>query len=157
MENQQKEEAVSMGIDLANGPDKTVKKIMVPKTKTKIKSKPIAPGEWREQTKHEPKTFGNTDQSKCKDNVPDVVMFGGDLFKLLSKASSESEGWMKSTKAYSIGKGCLVQVTTQQRNPDGSYSVAEALSYVPNVYVKNIYEDGTTTGPVTGRVLACSN
>ena len=75
---------------------------------------------------------------------------------LLSKASSESEGWMKSTKAYSIGKGCLVQVTTQQRNPNGSYSVAEALSYVPNVYVKNIYEDGTT-GQVTGRILACSN
>ena len=29
----------------------------------------------------------------------------------------------------------LVQVTTQQRNPDGSYAIAEALTYVPGVMV----------------------
>jgi len=82
-----------------------------------------------------PKTMGNTCQNKCRDNVKDVVMFGDDLFKLLSKASSENEGWMKSTKAFDTGKGVLVQVTTQQRNPDGSYAVAEALSFVPGVKV----------------------
>lgn len=95
----------------------------------------------------QPKTMGNTDQSGCRNNVPDVVMFGDDLFKLMSKASSEIEGWMKSTKAMEVGRGCVVQVTTQQRNPDGSYSVAEALSFVPGVrLVENKDRDGIVTG-----------
>ena len=42
---------------------------------------------------------------------------------------------MKSTKAMELPGGCLVQVTTQQRNPDGSYVVAEALEFVPSVRV----------------------
>ena len=83
------------------------------------------------------KTLNNSDISGAKKNVPDIKVFGdGDLFKLLSKASSEKEGWLKSTKAMEItGVGCLVQVTTQQRNPDGSYTVAEALSFVPGVSI----------------------
>jgi hypothetical protein len=32
---------------------------------------------------------------------------------------------------------CLVQVTTQQRNPDGSYSVAEALTVMPDCVIEN--------------------
>ena len=40
---------------------------------------------------------------------------------------------MKSTKVMNLPDGALVQVSTQQKNPDGSYSVAEALSYVPGV------------------------
>lgn len=81
------------------------------------------------------KTLHNSDVSGAKKNVPDIVVYGnGDLFKLLSKASSQREGWMKSTKAMEIPHvGCLVQVTTQQRNPDGSYAVAEALQFVPGV------------------------
>ena len=72
----------------------------------------------------------------AKKKVPDLKVFGnGDLFELISKASSESEGWMKSTKAMAVVGGCIVQVTTQQRNPDGSYAVAEALTYVPGVMV----------------------
>ncbi len=78
------------------------------------------------------KTLHNTNQSGCKENVPNVIIFGEDLFLLLSKASSEKEGWMKCTKAMEVANGCVVQVTTQQRNEDGSYSVAEALTYVPN-------------------------
>ena len=81
------------------------------------------------------KTLHNSDVSGAKKNVPDIVVYGnGDLFKLLSKASSQREGWMKSTKAMEIPHvGCLVQVTTQQRNPDDSYAVAEALQFVPGV------------------------
>ena len=84
------------------------------------------------------KTLNNSDISGAKKNVPDIKVFGdGDLFKLLFKASSENEGWLKSTKAMEItGVGCLVQVTTQQRNPDGSYAVAEALSFVPGVSIR---------------------
>ena len=81
------------------------------------------------------KTLHNSDISGAKKNVPDIVVYGnGDLFKLLSKASSQREGWMKSTKVMEIPHvGCFVQVTTQQRNPDGSYAVAEALQFVPGV------------------------
>ena len=81
------------------------------------------------------KTLHNSDISGAKKNVPDIVVYGnGDLFKLLCKASSKKEGWMKSTKVMEIPHvGCLVQVTTQQRNPDGSYAVAEALQFVPGV------------------------
>jgi hypothetical protein len=83
-----------------------------------------------------PKTMSNTCQNSCKDNVKDVVIFGGDLFKLLSKASSESEGWMKSTKAMETPTGVVIQVTTQQHNDDGSYAVAEALTFVPGVCIR---------------------
>ena len=81
------------------------------------------------------KTLHNSDISGARMNVRDIKVVGnGDMFSLLCKASSEAEGWMKSTKAMEIpGEGCLVQVTTQQRNPDGSYALAEALSFVPAV------------------------
>jgi hypothetical protein len=82
------------------------------------------------------KTLHNSDESATRDNVSDVEVFGNtDMFKLLCKASSKKEGWMKSTKAMQVSGGCVVQVTTQQRNPDGSYAVAEALTFVPDVKV----------------------
>lgn len=80
------------------------------------------------------KSLHSNPDNGTKKNVKDVQMWGmEDAFKLISKASSEAEGWMKSTKAMFVGNGSLVQVTTQQRNPDGSYAVAEALTYVPGV------------------------
>lgn len=81
------------------------------------------------------KTLHNSTISGARTNVKDIKVVGnGDMFRLLCKASSEAEGWMKSTKAMEIPNvGCLVQVTTQQRNDDGSYAVAEALQFVPNV------------------------
>jgi hypothetical protein len=81
------------------------------------------------------KTLHNSTVSGARQNVKDIKVVGnGDTFRLICKASSEKEGWMKSTKACEIaGAGCLVQVTTQQRNDDGSYAVAEALTFVPNV------------------------
>lgn len=82
-----------------------------------------------------PKSLGNTCENGCKKNVPDVVIYGEDLFKLLSKASSKDEGWMKSTKAMNVPGGVVIQVTTQQRNPDGSYAVAEAVTFVPGCSV----------------------
>jgi hypothetical protein len=58
------------------------------------------------------------------------------MWQLLGKASSQSQGWMKSCKAMQVPGGCCVQVTTQQRNPDGSYAVAEAVTFVPGVRVE---------------------
>ena len=83
------------------------------------------------------KSLGNTDVNGAHKNVKDIVVFGdGDMFQLICKASSQEEGWMKSTKAmHVVSVGCLVQVTTQQRNPDGSYAVAEALTFMPGVKI----------------------
>lgn len=84
----------------------------------------------------------------AKNNVSDLVVWGdGDMFKLLCKASSKSEGWMKSTKAmYIYGVGCVVQVTTQQGD-----NVSEALTFVPGV---RICETKDEDGNVTSRELS---
>lgn len=86
------------------------------------------------------KTLHNSDIDGAKKNVPDIKVFGnGDSWQLLCKASSDNEGWMKSTKAYEIpGVGCMVQVTTQQRywiGYEASYAVAEAVTFVPGVKI----------------------
>ena len=116
------------------------------------------------------KTLHNSTVSSARKNVKDIVVYGnGDTFKLISKASSKEEGWMKSTKAMEIeGVGCVVQVTTQQGlglidelNDDivesehdqsgcitGTLSVAhqadniaEALTFVPGVKIELIDGD----------------
>lgn len=89
------------------------------------------------------KTLHNSDISGARQNVKGIAVVGnGDMFRLLCKASSQQEGWMKSTKACQVPGGCIVQVTTQQRNPDGSYAVAEALTFVPNVAVADDENNG---------------
>lgn len=91
----------------------------------------------------EEKTLHNSDVSGARQNVKDIQVVGnGDMFRLLCKASSQAQGWMKSTKAMEVPGGCVVQVTTQQRNPDGSYAVAEALTYVPGVKIANDVDGG---------------
>ena len=84
------------------------------------------------------KTLGNTTVNAAKKNVTDLVTYGdGDSFKLICKASSQCEGWMKSTKAMQIdGIGCVVQVTTQQGD-----QVAEAITFVPGVKIELIDGD----------------
>ncbi len=79
------------------------------------------------------KTLINTDANGASKNVKDIVFWGnGDTFKLISKASSVAEGWMKSSKAMEIeGVGCVIQVTTQQ-----GQNVAEAVTFVPGVKIE---------------------
>lgn len=74
-----------------------------------------------------------TDVEGAKAKIGDLETFGdGDLFRLISKASTKSGGWMKSTKAMEIaGVGCVIQVTTQQGD-----HVAEALTFVPGVRIE---------------------
>ena len=99
------------------------------------------------------KTLKNTELDGAKKNVSDLVTWGfGDMFLLMSKAHSQEEGWMKSTKGVFTGNGVLVQVTTQQRNPDGSYAVAEALSFVPNVFLNENRDPETDV--VVGRYIS---
>ena len=92
------------------------------------------------------KSMHNTDANGAKKNVKDIVFWGdGDTFKLISKASSEAEGWMKSTKAMQCGNDVVVQVTTQQQNIDGTYSIAEALTTVTNAVIVEHFTDDVVT------------
>jgi len=90
-----------------------------------------------------PKTYHNSEASGARKNVKDIQFWGnGDMWRLLSKASSKSENWMKSTKCLELQHGCLVQVTTQQGD-----HVAEAITFVPAAYIiEDFAEDGTVVG-----------
>jgi hypothetical protein len=96
------------------------------------------------------KTLSNTTASQAKQNVSDLKIWGnGDMFKLLCKASSKNEKWMKSTKAMEIPNvGCVVQVTTQQGD-----NIAEAVTFVPNA---KILEDTDDSGNIISRKLVSS-
>ena len=124
------------------------------------------------------KTLHNSNASGASKNVKDIVFWGdGDTFKLISKASSESEGWMKSTKAMEIeGVGVVIQVTTQQRGLqerryllskeliekygenrptweeqlETDWDVAEALTFVPGAKIEEVKDD---QGIVTSRKI----
>ena len=60
--------------------------------------------------------------------MDDVVSVGHSRndWALICKTSSESGGWVKTTRALKVGQGVLVQVTTENNK-----GVAEALSYIP--------------------------
>lgn len=97
------------------------------------------------------KTLGNTCASEASVNVKDIVFWGDvDMFKLISKASSQNEGWMKSTKAMQCGKHVVVQCETQQRNPDGSYSLSQSLTTVQFSVIEDILD---YNGVVIGREI----
>jgi len=84
------------------------------------------------------KDLAITNVKEAKDKIKDLKVFGdGDTWVLLCKASSDDQGWMKSTKVMNVPGGCLVQVTTQQRS-DGintTYALAEALTFVPGTHI----------------------
>lgn len=87
------------------------------------------------------KTFSNTTWKKAVDNVKDLTVIGnGDNFRLLHKISCD--GRMFSAKALLTISGCIVQVSVQHQNPDGSYAVAEDVAFVPNV----VYVDDVNKG-----------
>lgn len=84
------------------------------------------------------KTLDVVNVEDLKAKVSDVVVFGnGNLFRLISKASSKEQGWMKSTKAMETGNGVVVQVTTET-----SKGVAEAVTFVPGTCIMTDAETG---------------
>lgn len=108
------------------------------------------------------KTLDITDAKGAMDNIGDLKRWGDpNTWKLIAKASSDEQGWMKSTKAMEVpGIGVVIQVTTQQANGylvmddefNGyNYSVAEALTFVP---FATIVEDYDETGTLVGRHIA---
>ena len=81
-----------------------------------------------------PKTLDVKDMSDLQEKVSDVEVVGDPgKWELLSKASSKSEGWMKSTKTLELENGLLVQVSTQQGD-----NIAEAVTFVPGMKVINV-------------------
>lgn len=94
--------------------------------------------------------FGNSNAEEAHLNTPDIKTFGdSNTFKVICKASSDSQQWMKSTKAMEIeGLGCIVQVSTQQGN-----QVAEAATFV---FGAKIQEETDNNGNVIGRKLISS-
>jgi hypothetical protein len=86
------------------------------------------------KTAKKPVSVKNTKEAKGA--TPDLDVYGDpDSWVLLCKTISDAGGWMKSTKVLNVSGGCVMQVTTQLRNPDGSYAVAEALTYVPGAKI----------------------
>ena len=77
------------------------------------------------------KTLHNSDASSATKNVKDIKFFGnGDTWRLICKASSKAEDWMKSTKAIGVGSGVVLRVTTQQGD-----NISEALCFVPGAQI----------------------
>ena len=74
----------------------------------------------------------NTKQLKDK-----VTVFGrpDEHIRLMFKVKGAT--WVKSTKAMRVPGGCIIQVTSEQINPNGSISIAEALTFVPNIDIKD--------------------
>ena len=67
-------------------------------------------------------------------STPDIKVFGDPgAWELVCKASSQSQGWMKSTKRMQVPGGHLYQATTEHRNPLTGFVVAcaEALVFAP--------------------------
>ena len=97
------------------------------------------------------KTLDITDAKGATANIADLKRWGDvDAWKLIAKASSDAEGWMKSTKAMAIdGIGVVIQVTTQQGN-----NIAEALTFVPFATIVDVYDED---GALAGRRLAMSS
>lgn len=78
------------------------------------------------------------DDKDAQTKIPDVQNVGvPDLMRVLSKAWSEKQGWMKSTKVHEIeGLGVLVQFTTRYTNPDGSFAIAETSTFIPGAFLR---------------------
>lgn len=90
------------------------------------------------------RTLTNTNPKQAKASGVESI---GSMatWKVVQKAWNKREGWMKSTKALEIpGAGCLVQVTTQQKD-----KLAEALCFVPDVKLEP-NPDGSHTFKHTG-------
>lgn len=76
-------------------------------------------------------TLDNTNSNETQSQVSDVEIFGNiNLFQLICKISSTSEGYSEITKAMQTPEGCIIQVTTQYC---GSMSVS--LTFVPNAII----------------------
>lgn len=83
----------------------------------------------------------------CTEDIPaqdeDLKKHGNpDQLRLMFKVQSES--WVKSTKAMNVPGGCLVQMSTDRKQKNGSWVSAETSTFLPNAHVVPD-EDGNFT------------
>jgi len=82
------------------------------------------------------KALDNTSTADTQNTTNDIKVFGNpDLWVLICKASSKSQGWMKSTKAMQTSSGVFLRVTSEFTNKDGTKSINEAVSFAPGVEI----------------------
>jgi len=80
------------------------------------------------------RSLANVDPASAAASTPDIVVHGDPgAWVLICKASSQSQGWMKSTKRMKVAGGWLYQVTTEHRANGVVTACAEALTFVPDV------------------------
>ena len=98
-----------------------------------------------------PKDLAISPDRPVETHVTDLVSFGDiHAWKLICKASSQSQGWMKTTKAMDMQGNVLIQTETQQRNADGTYSLSQSLAVVPGVRIEDQHDEA---GKLVGRTL----
>ena len=78
------------------------------------------------------RTLTNTNTADAKAAVNDLVIHGDpDTWRLLCKASSKNQRWMKSTKAMAVPGGVVIQ--TETREEGRTIATSQALVFVPDV------------------------
>jgi len=83
------------------------------------------------------KVLNVTSPESAKELISDIQITGDPhIWKLISKASSESGGWMKTTKAMQVGGSVVLQTETQQRSESGQWSLSQGLVVVDHAWVK---------------------
>lgn len=90
------------------------------------------------------KAVRNEDYAIANEAVEDIettepaIKFEGniDTWNLLYKCTNNITYFTDATYVCNVSNGCLVRVTTNQRNPDGSYSLAETVTFVPGNHLR---------------------
>lgn len=78
------------------------------------------------------RALDNHDMATATASTPDIVTAGDPgAWEVVGKASSKSQGWMKSTKRMRVPGGWLYQATTEHRADGRVVACAEALTFVP--------------------------
>lgn len=92
----------------------------------------------------------NTSNKEVITKEPSAFIFGDDVWKLITKYTNEDKGIMKSTKAMQVGDDVVIQVSTQIRNIDNTFVVAEALTTIQNMCIIDVTD---SSGNVISRAL----
>jgi hypothetical protein len=84
--------------------------------------------------KEEIRSLGVSSPEEAKAAFSDLIIVGEpDTWIVVAKASSESAGFMKTTKKMAVPGGSIYQMETQQKAPDGSWALSQSSVFVPTV------------------------
>lgn len=75
----------------------------------------------------------NTSSADAKATTPDIQVHGNpDAWECICKASSQSQGWMKSTKRMRVEGGYIYQSTTEHRSGGLVTACSDSMVFVPD-------------------------